>query len=114
MTTTFFRPVWVAASFTAVTPTLLTGQDHVQSHIDSVVKAEMARQRIPGVGVAVIKGGEVMLARELRASWILLSLEGLGDSAGITSAEDISRGGDYIVGQATARGQAVGVYWSIP
>jgi CubicO group peptidase (beta-lactamase class C family) len=38
-------------------------QDHVQSRIDSVVKAEMARQKIPGVAVAVIKGSEVMLAR---------------------------------------------------
>jgi len=38
-------------------------QDHVQSRIDSVVKAEMARQKIPGVAVAVIKGGEVMLAK---------------------------------------------------
>ena len=38
-------------------------QDHVQSRIDSVVKAEMARQKIPGVAVAVIKGSEVMLAK---------------------------------------------------
>ena len=38
-------------------------QDHVQSRIDSVVKAEMARQKIPGVAVAVIKGGEVMVAK---------------------------------------------------
>src|SRR6476620_6176202 len=38
-------------------------QDHVQSRIDSVVKAEMARQKIPGVAVAVVKGGEVMLAK---------------------------------------------------
>ena len=38
-------------------------QDHALSRIDSVVKAEMTRQKIPGVGVAVIKGGEVMLAK---------------------------------------------------
>jgi CubicO group peptidase (beta-lactamase class C family) len=38
-------------------------QDHALSRIDSVVKAEMARQKIPGVGVAIIKGGEVMLAK---------------------------------------------------
>ena len=38
-------------------------QDHVQSRIDSVVKAEMGRQRIPGVAVAVVRGGEVMLAK---------------------------------------------------
>jgi len=41
----------------------VNAQDDVQSRIDSVVKAEMARQKIPGVGVAVIKGTEVMLAK---------------------------------------------------
>jgi len=56
------RPVWFAACLGVAVPTLLKAQDHVQSRIDSVVKAEMARQKIPGVGVAVIKGGEVMLA----------------------------------------------------
>jgi CubicO group peptidase (beta-lactamase class C family) len=63
VTTTFFRPAWVAAWFGMATPTLLNAQDHVQSRIDSVVKAEMGRQRIPGVAVAVVKGGEVMLAK---------------------------------------------------
>ena len=51
----------VACSLTA--SSIALAQDHVQSRIDSVVKAEMARQKIPGVGVAVIKGGEVMLAK---------------------------------------------------
>ena len=44
-------------------PPVVNDQDYVQSRIDSVVKAEMARQKIPGVGVAVIKGTEVMLAK---------------------------------------------------
>jgi len=51
----------VACSLAA--SSIALAQDHVQSRIDSVVKAEMARQKIPGVGVAVIKGGEVMLAK---------------------------------------------------
>src|SRR6476660_7487625 len=57
------RLVWVAAGLSAAACTLLGAQDHVQSRIDSVVKAEMARQKIPGVAVAVVKGGEVMLAK---------------------------------------------------
>ncbi len=44
-------------------PSMAFAQDHALSRIDSVVKAEMARQKIPGVGVAIIKGGEVMLAK---------------------------------------------------
>ena len=41
-------------------------------------------------------------------------LGGLGDSGGTASAEDISRGGNYIAGQATVHGQPIGVYWRIP
>ena len=33
------------------------------ARIDSVVQAQMARQKIPGVAVAVVKGGTVMLAK---------------------------------------------------
>ena len=51
------------AAFTLCASSIAFAQDHVQSRIDSVVKAEMARQKIPGVGVAIIKGGEVMLAK---------------------------------------------------
>jgi CubicO group peptidase (beta-lactamase class C family) len=57
------RSVFVVASLAVATATSLTAQDHVQSRIDSVVKAEMARQKIPGVGVAVVKGGEVLLSK---------------------------------------------------
>ena len=46
-----------------VAPTIGHAQDHVQTRIDSVVNAEMARQRIPGVAVAVVKGRTVMLAK---------------------------------------------------
>ena len=52
-----------AATCSLSLSSIALAQDHVQSRIDSVVKAEMARQKIPGVGVAVIKGGEVMLAK---------------------------------------------------
>ena len=31
--------------------------------IDAYVKAEMARQKIPGVAVAVVKGGKVVVAK---------------------------------------------------
>jgi len=41
-------------------------------------------------------------------------LGGLGDIGNVLAAEDISRGGNYIVGQATLHGQTTGVYWSIP
>ena len=51
------------AAFTLCVSSIAFAQDHVQSRIDSVVKAEMARQKIPGVGVAIIKGGAVMLAK---------------------------------------------------
>ena len=62
--TTIPRLAWFAASVgAATTPTLVKGQDRVQSRIDSVVRAEMARQKIPGVGALVIKGGEVMLVK---------------------------------------------------
>ncbi len=57
------RSVWFAASLAVAATSPLKAQDHVQSRIDSVVKAEMARQKIPGVGVAIVKGGEVMLAK---------------------------------------------------
>jgi len=52
-----------AASLGIAAASPLAAQDHVQSRIDSVVKAEMGRQKIPGVAVAVVKGGEVMLAK---------------------------------------------------
>ena len=55
--------VSLAASLSVGATTLLAAQDHVQSRIDSVVKAEIRRQKIPGVAVAVVKGGEVMLAK---------------------------------------------------
>ena len=51
------------AAFTVYASRIAFAQDHVQSRIDSVVNAEMARQKIPGVAVAVIKAGEVMLAK---------------------------------------------------
>jgi len=41
-------------------------------------------------------------------------LGGLGDIGNVLTAEDISRGGNYIVGQATLHGQTTGVYWRIP
>ena len=53
----------LAASLGISAARQLAAQDHVQSRIDSVVKAEMGRQKIPGVAVAVVKGGEVMLAK---------------------------------------------------
>jgi CubicO group peptidase (beta-lactamase class C family) len=52
-----------AVACSLVVASIAHAQDHVQSRIDSVVKAEMARQKIPGVAVAVVKGGEVVLAK---------------------------------------------------
>jgi CubicO group peptidase (beta-lactamase class C family) len=40
-----------------------TGQAAVLSRIDSVVKAEMSRQKIPGVAVAIVSKGTVMMAK---------------------------------------------------
>jgi CubicO group peptidase (beta-lactamase class C family) len=53
----------VVASSLLLGAAQLGAQDHVSSRIDSVVKAEMARQRIPGVALAVVKGGAVMVAK---------------------------------------------------
>jgi CubicO group peptidase (beta-lactamase class C family) len=52
-----------AATVSLLGPGVTRAQDHIQPRIDSVVKAEMARQKIPGVAVAVVKNGEVMLAK---------------------------------------------------
>jgi CubicO group peptidase (beta-lactamase class C family) len=45
------------------TPTMAIAQQPTLARIDSVVRAEMSRQRIPGVAVAVVKGGTVMLSK---------------------------------------------------
>jgi len=44
-------------------PTMAIAQQPTLARIDSVVRAEMSRQRIPGVAVAVVKGGAVMLSK---------------------------------------------------
>ena len=59
-------------------------------------------RRVPAVIAPPYGAGDITL------------LGGLGDSAGTASAEDISRGGNYIVGQATVQGQPIGVYWRVP
>lgn len=59
-------------------------------------------RRVPGVIAPPYAAGNVTL------------LGGLGDNASTTIAEDISRGGVFIVGQSTVRNQPVGVYWRIP
>jgi len=50
------------AVFATTLSSVAYAQDHLQTRIDSVVRAEMTRQRIPGVAVAIVKNGEVMLA----------------------------------------------------
>jgi CubicO group peptidase (beta-lactamase class C family) len=56
-----------AASFCVLLSTTLAteaaGQAALQSRIDSVVKAEMSRQKIPGVAVAIVSKGTVTLAK---------------------------------------------------
>jgi CubicO group peptidase (beta-lactamase class C family) len=49
--------LWVVISTSAV------AQDHALSRIDSVVNAEMARQKIPGLAVAVVKHGNALLVK---------------------------------------------------
>ena len=44
-------------------PGISAAQGPDLARIDSVVKTEMAKQRIPGVAVAVVRGGAVVLAR---------------------------------------------------
>ena len=46
-----------------VLPASAVAQTAPLARIDSVVQAEMTRQRIPGVAVAVVRGGNVMLAK---------------------------------------------------
>ena len=55
-TTVVVSAVVLLAQFAAAQSPALTA-------VDSVVRAEMARQRIPGVAVAVIKGGSVLVAK---------------------------------------------------
>lgn len=52
-----------AASLCVAVSTSLAAQDGLQSRIDSVVQAEMTRQRIPGVAVAVVTKGKVLSAK---------------------------------------------------
>jgi CubicO group peptidase (beta-lactamase class C family) len=52
-----------AASLCVAISTTLAAQDALQSRIDSVVQAEMTRQRIPGVAVAVVRKGTVTSAK---------------------------------------------------
>ena len=49
--------VWVLFAAPAV------AQDHTLSRIDSVVNAEMARQKIPGLAVTVVRNGDAMLVK---------------------------------------------------
>src|SRR5688500_12653767 len=44
-------------------PATAIAQQPALARIDSVVRAEMSRQRIPGVAVAVVKAGAVMLSK---------------------------------------------------
>ena len=54
----------IAAAVIVVFPLASTDAQSVSlSGVDSVVKAEMARQRIPGVAVAVVKGANVLVAK---------------------------------------------------
>src|SRR5215213_3554553 len=52
-----------AASFCVVLSSVAPAQSAHQTRIDSVVKAEMSRQKIPGVAVAVVSKGAVMMAK---------------------------------------------------
>ena len=52
-----------AASLCVALSTTLAAQDALQSRIDSVVMAEMTRQRIPGVAVAVVTKAKVLSAK---------------------------------------------------
>jgi CubicO group peptidase (beta-lactamase class C family) len=63
----FLTPVRFAlavAGAMLVTPsTSALAQDRVHERIDSLVRAEMARQKIPGVAVAVVRNGQVLSAK---------------------------------------------------
>lgn len=52
-----------AASFCVAFSTAVGAQAALQTRIDSVVRAEMARQRIPGVALAIVSKGTVTLAK---------------------------------------------------
>src|SRR5690349_278242 len=57
----------LAVSLTILAASRSFGQEQAQNgilpRIDSVARAEMARQKIPGVAVAVIRHGEVVSAK---------------------------------------------------
>lgn len=44
-------------------PVVVGAQQPALARIDSVVRAEMSRQKIPGVAVAVVKGGTIMVSK---------------------------------------------------
>ena len=56
-------PGIILVAFAATQPTVAVAQEPPLARIGSVVRAEMSRQRIPGVAVAVVKGGAVMLSK---------------------------------------------------
>jgi CubicO group peptidase (beta-lactamase class C family) len=57
----------LAVSLTILVPNAAFGQEQIgsglQARIDSVARAEMTRQKIPGVAVAVVRHGEVLSAK---------------------------------------------------
>lgn len=57
------RLVTLSASLIAIVGSRVPAQDPTPARIDSVVQAEMRRQHIPGVAVAVVRKGDVMLAK---------------------------------------------------
>jgi CubicO group peptidase (beta-lactamase class C family) len=57
-----FSRAFAALALTALVASPESQADPVAA-VDAFVRAEIARQRIPGVGVAVVKGGQVLVAR---------------------------------------------------
>jgi Beta-lactamase len=60
---TSVRPVLTTAALLLLFLTPCASQDIHSAKVDDFVKAEMQKQRIPGVSLAVVKDGKIVLAK---------------------------------------------------
>lgn len=58
-----FRQIIASAASIFIFAVIAAGQETIESRIDSFVRGEMARQKIPGVSLAIIQNGKPLLVK---------------------------------------------------